>query len=188
MHGGLGRCPTPSTSPSFPACGAGTALCSELIVQVPREQSPPGTRVPQYSSHRRLEGRATASGRYPRWAGGLPAGGTWRQHPSVLAGSHAHDCPGSLPGLDSPSLWAQDSYHPFGWGSPVGSPMCGHSSGPQQGSQSFPYPCFMQICGFWRRLLCPSVTQWMKQGEASVTHMSPRRQMEKELAKKIGYK
>lgn len=151
LHGGLGSRPTPSTSPSFPACGAGTSLCSEAIVQVPHEQSPLSPRVPQYSSHRRLEGRATASGRYPRGAGGLPVGGTWREHPLVLAGSHAQDCPGSLGGLDSPSLWAQDSYQPFGWERPLGTPRCGHSSGPQQGSQSFPSPCFTQISGFWRR-------------------------------------
>ena len=74
-----------------------------------------GPGVLQYSSHRRPDSRATASGRYPRWAGGLPVGGTWKEHPSVQLGAPRLSCipqawaapaPGS--GL-TPSLWVGKS-------------------------------------------------------------------------------
>ena len=84
---------TPATSPRFPARGAGAAPSSEAIVRVSQEQSWLSPGVPQYSSHRRPEGRATESGRYPRWAGGLPVGRTWREHPSVPPGSRPRAVP-----------------------------------------------------------------------------------------------
>lgn len=96
-------------------------------------------------------------------------------------------CPGlsqQPPWSGQPFPQAQDSYYAFGCERSVGTPMCSHSSGPQQGSQKFPYPYFMQISGPWRRQLRPSIIQWMKQGEANVTKCHPRKQMEKELARK----
>lgn len=95
--------------------------------------------MPRYSSHRRLEGRATASGRYPRLAGGLPVGGTWREHPSVLAGSHPQGCPGSLLGLAAPPPGLQAHRVPV-VGKAIEDPMYSRSSGPQKGSRNFPHP------------------------------------------------
>lgn len=53
---------------------------SSTKLQMPCRWSQLGLGVPPYSSHRRPAGRATASGRYPRGAGGLPAGRTQREH------------------------------------------------------------------------------------------------------------
>ena len=103
---------TLSLSLSFPACGAGAVPSSEALAQEPHKESWLGPGEPKCSSHRRPKGRATASGRYTRWAGGLPAGGTRMECRSVPAGS--------LRGLHSPSLWAPRPRHPMGgegqWG------------------------------------------------------------------------
>lgn len=99
---GLGRGVAPPAGPGFPACGAGEAPSLEAVVQVPWEQSRPGPRVPQYSSHRRPEGRAMASGRHPGWAGGLPVGGR--------RGSTVRSAGG--PGLAAPR--GSGSRHPCG--------------------------------------------------------------------------
>lgn len=90
---GGGPWPPPPTSPGFPARGAGAAPSSEAIVREPQSCLGPG--VLQYSSHRMPEGRATARRRYPRWGGGLPVGRTWREHPSVPAGSRPWAVPPS---------------------------------------------------------------------------------------------
>lgn len=53
---------------------------SSTMLQIPCGWPQLGPSVPPYSSHRRPAGRAIARGRYPRWAGGLPAGSTRRDH------------------------------------------------------------------------------------------------------------
>lgn len=98
---GLGRGVAPPASPGFPVCGAGEAPSLEAMAQAPWEQYRPGPWVPQYSSHRRPEGRATASGRHPGWAGGLPVGG--RRGSTVRPGWWPWPCSPSGLGL-TPSL------------------------------------------------------------------------------------
>lgn len=163
LRPGPGWHPAPPTSPDFPACGASTVLSSGAAVQAPCEQPPKGSRLPQYSSHRRLEGRATASGRHLRWAGGLPVGGSWRIRPSVLAGSHAQDCP--------VSFWAATPSGLQGHTSPVGGKgrvrplFCALT---KISKLPLPWGLAPTLCSqwVWRRQLCPSVSQQTIQGEA----------------------
>lgn len=60
--------------------------------------------------------------------------------------------------------------------------MCATLLDPNRNLKVSPTHYFMQISGFWRRQLCPWITQWTIQGEVSVTQMSP----EETSGKRVG--